>query len=256
MRMHIHIIAVLLGSLLAAVLPTDACGDPDIGPGQAGFIELPGPGSGLRAYLAVPQGIRVHRAVVISHGRREFDADLISLTHEFARRDYVALMLAPMQGRPDDTAPLGRALEFLAKRFDVKHDNVSLVGFCGGGYQALLYAARRGPALAAVVVFYGPIAFPERFQPDAGRPFASLQGIAGTIASPVQGHYGTADHIVDLEGVKRFRVALGGESEFHFYKGAGHGFGDRFHGAFDPNASRLARQRMFEFLDQRTSASR
>lgn len=111
---------------------------------------------------------------------------------------------------------LSTALDWLAERGDVS--GIATIGFCLGGTQALLLAARRDD-LAGTVSYYG---FPADQRTD--RPPIDL---APRMRGPVLGHWGDQDSGVGMENVEKLRDALAAanvEHEFHLYPGLGHGF--------------------------------
>src|SRR5207247_9399029 len=95
---------------------------------------------------------------------------------------------------------------------------VGTIGFCMGGTQALLLAARRDD-LAATVSYYG-------FPADS-RTEASPVDFAPKMHGPILGHWGDQDAGAGMENVEKLREALeaaGVGHEFHIYPGLGHGF--------------------------------
>jgi carboxymethylenebutenolidase len=109
------------------------------------------------------------------------------------------------------------AVDWLRARADV-NATVGTVGFCMGGTQALLLAARRDD-IAATVSYYG-------FPADA-RTDASPIEVAAKMNGPILGHWGDQDAGVGMDNVEKLRATLqatGVEHEFHIYPGLGHGF--------------------------------
>ena len=95
---------------------------------------------------------------------------------------------------------------------------VATIGFCMGGTQALLLAARRDD-IAATVSYYG-------FPADA-RTEASPIEVAAKMQGPILGHWGDQDQGAGMDNVEKLRAALeaaGVEHDFHIYPGLGHGF--------------------------------
>ncbi len=112
---------------------------------------------------------------------------------------------------------MSAAVDWLRGHRDV-NGAVGTIGFCMGGTQALLLAARRQD-LAATVSYYG-------FPADA-RTEASPIEVAAKMHGPILGHWGHQDTGVGMENVEKLRAALvaaGVEHEFHVYPGLGHGF--------------------------------
>ncbi len=112
---------------------------------------------------------------------------------------------------------MSAAIDWLRARPDV-NGTVGTIGFCMGGTQALLLAARRDD-LAATVSYYG-------FPADA-RTDASPIEVAPKMHGPILGHWGDQDQGAGMDNVEKLRAALeaaGVEHEFHIYPGLGHGF--------------------------------
>lgn len=257
--------SVVWGLTLLALAPAcgplaDGSGAPD-GGAPAGEVAPPAGGSFAPAdsapgFLAHPRTQGPHPAVLIAHGREDLAEDLRALATSMADSGFVALLLPPIRSRPDDLEGVAEGFEFLRSRPYVRPERLAVVGFCGGGYQALLWAARSPPGLEATVAFYGPLVFPQRFQPEAGDPLASVLAVADGIGVPVQAHYGREDHIIpveDAEALERILSGRGTEIELFLYDGAEHGFWDRTHGHHLPAAADAAERRMFAFLRQHLS---
>lgn len=196
--------------------------------------------------------------VILSHGRWDLAEDLRELADRLARRGYAVLLRRPMTTsmRPDDLRDLRHSLARLRGAPWVDPLRIGLVGFCGGGYQSLLLASDVDVDLAAVASFYGPLDFPDRFQPEQGAPFRDLFEVIDRIRAPVQGHYGNQDAIIPVSDVHRLTHTMGErdrEVQVFLYDGAQHGFCDRTHGHYDESACRVATERLFEFLDRHLS---
>ena len=213
------------------------------------FAELEG------GYLVRPDAPGRRALVILSHGRWDLAEDLRELADRLARRGYAVLLRRPMTTsmRPDDLRDLRHSLVRLSSAPWVDPRRIALVGFCGGGYQSLLLASEADVDLAAVASFYGPLDFPDRFQPEQGTPFSDLFDSIGRIRAPVQGHYGDQDAIIPASDVLRLTRTMDErdrEAEIFMYDGAEHGFCDRTHGHYDESACRVAIDRLFEFLDR------
>jgi carboxymethylenebutenolidase len=137
------------------------------------------------------------------------------------------------------------AVEYLRSRPFVNEGGPGIIGFCGGGWQALLCAARL-TELSAVVPFYAPVALklPRRKTP---------MDVVRDIKVPVQGHYGTKDKGIDLADVKKFEQALRDQRtpvEIFTYQ-AGHGFfAYNRDEAYNAEAAKLAWSRAVAFLKE------
>jgi dienelactone hydrolase len=146
---------------------------------------------------------------------------------------------------------------FKSQSFVRPQGGFGLVGFCGGGKQALLFATRPSD-VTAVVAFYASARY-RQFR-NGNDPVPELVEVAGEIRGAVQGHYGLLDQVAlpqdarELEGLLRARRGRG-PVDFHYYEQAGHSFYNytRPPGSdpgfdFHPRDAELARARMVEFL--------
>jgi len=112
---------------------------------------------------------------------------------------------------------MSAAIDWLRARPEVR-GGVGTIGFCMGGTQALLLAARRDD-VAATVSYYG-------FPADA-RTEASPIELAPEMHGPILGHWGDQDAGAGMDNVEKLRAALdaaGVKHELHIYAGLGHGF--------------------------------
>lgn len=112
---------------------------------------------------------------------------------------------------------MSAAVDWLRARPEVT-GTVGTIGFCMGGTQVLLLAARRDD-IAATVSYYG-------FPADS-RTEASPIALASKMHGPILGHWGDQDEGAGTSNVETLRAALetaGVEHEFHIHPGLGHGF--------------------------------
>ena len=137
-------------------------------------------------------------------------------------------------------------VEYLREQEYVSPKKVGMSGFCGGGWNAILFTVDNPDLVAAVVPFYAP--------PDAAERFnlpRSVLSVIDKLAVPLQAHYGTRDKNFTMEDVDRFRAAvskLDVETEVHLYD-ADHGFmAYNREGMYEPESAKLALARMVEFL--------
>jgi carboxymethylenebutenolidase len=140
-------------------------------------------------------------------------------------------------------------VEFLKSQPFVKKGKQGVMGFCFGGRNALLFAARSRD-IGAVVPFYAPVvALPGVSREE--RPKQPLDAdVVKQIGVPVQGHYGTKDKAVELAPVKQFEQALraqGTPVEIYTYE-AEHGFFAYNRPTYRPDDARLAKERMLAFF--------
>lgn len=111
-----------------------------------------------------------------------------------------------------------------------KHGKVGAVGYCWGGSLAWL-AATRIPDLAASVCYYGgQIA---QFKDEKAN-------------CPVMMHFGETDKSIPMSDVEAIRTSQP-NVEVHVYP-AGHGFNCDQRADYDPESSKLARERTLEFF--------
>jgi carboxymethylenebutenolidase len=140
-------------------------------------------------------------------------------------------------------------VRFLKSQPFVKKGRLGVMGFCFGGRNALLFAARSSD-IGAVVPFYGPVV-PLPGVTREERPKQPLDAdVVRQIRVPVQGHYGTRDRAVELEPVKKFEQALraqGTPVEIYTYD-AEHGFFAYNRPTYRPGDAQLARERMLAFF--------
>ena len=112
---------------------------------------------------------------------------------------------------------MSAAIDWLRARREV-NGAAGTIGFCMGGTQALLLAARCDD-IAATVSYYG-------FPADA-RTESSPIAVAPKMHGPILGHWGDQDEGAGMDNVEKLRAGLeaaGVEHEFHIYPGLGHGF--------------------------------
>lgn len=140
-------------------------------------------------------------------------------------------------------------VDFLKTQSFVKRGKQGATGFCFGGRNALLFAAR-STDIGAVVPFYGPVT-PLPGVTREERPRQPLDAdVVKRIRVPVQGHYGTRDRAVELGPVRQFEQALktqGTPVEIYTYD-AEHGFFAYNRPTYRPEDARLARTRMLAFF--------
>ncbi len=140
-------------------------------------------------------------------------------------------------------------VDFLKSQAFVKKGRQGVMGFCFGGRNALLFAARSRD-IGAVAPFYGPVV-PIPGVTREERPKQPLDAdVVKQIRVPVQGHYGTKDKNVGLAEVRQFEQALraqGTPVELYTYE-AEHGFFAYNRPTYRADDARLARMRMLTFF--------
>jgi carboxymethylenebutenolidase len=108
---------------------------------------------------------------------------------------------------------------------------VGVVGYCWGGLQAYLTAARA--RVDAAVVYYGG---------------GIQQHLAETPRAPILFHFGEMETHIPLSAVEQIKVAVP-QGIFYLYP-AGHGFNCTDRASFEPASAQLALDRSLEFFHQ------
>lgn len=126
--------------------------------------------------------------------------------------------------------------------------HIGVLGFCIGGTQAVLCAARAGQASCAVA-YYGQLRYPGASDSKPVDPM----GAAPRLAVPLLAHFGTMDRLIAPQEIEDFGNCLrtaGRHHEIRTYPGAPHAFDEWFRPeAFRPVASSEAWQRTLAFFD-------
>jgi carboxymethylenebutenolidase len=145
------------------------------------------------------------------------------------------------------------AIHYLTSQPNVRQDGVGVLGYCGGGVQAL-WLSTLSRAVKTVVVFHAPTGSfgPTDQYNNPQDPKPRLITMVDQIKAPVQAHYGAADSICPLPDVAKFEQALRGQGtkvETFVYEEADHAFGDFTRPRlYKPEAARLAWARSVKFL--------
>jgi carboxymethylenebutenolidase len=212
-------------------------------------------GSELSAYVARPAGEPIAGLVVVQE-IFGVNAHIRSVADGYAKDGFLAIAPA-LFDRIEKGVELGyegadmqRAMTFVPK-LDIDKaladvaaavdyakqatgKNVGVIGYCFGGTLAWLAAARL--SVAAAVGYYG--------------------GRIGNYAAenpscPVMLHFGKQDTHIPAEEVEKVHAAHP-EVEIYWYDDAGHGFNCDARASYNPEASKLARERSLSFLKKRT----
>jgi carboxymethylenebutenolidase len=127
----------------------------------------------------------------------------------------------------------------LRQRPDVHADAIGVVGYCFGGYTALLATADI-PEIKALADYYG-----------GGNP-ETVHAAARKVRVPVLGMFGGEDQGIPVEVVReteRILKGAGNETQFHVYPGAGHAFfNDTSADRYRPDAARDAWPKTVDFF--------
>lgn len=221
------------------------------------MVEFRSNGNNARGYLATPEQGAAPGIVVVQEwwglhpqiqrvcdrlAAEGFTALAPDLYHgELAEHTEMDRAAELMNAMPIDRAvrDMSGAVDFLAGHDAVRGDGVGVVGFCMGGFLALLLAAKRPDKVTAVVSYYGVMPDPDQVD------------VAG-IKAAVQGHFATADGFMPVDAANAIERKLedaGADVQFHYYE-AGHAFAndDDPIGTFHEEHARTAWVRTLEFL--------
>lgn len=154
------------------------------------------------------------------------------------------------RGSMDDRrllASLDAAVAHLTEQPFVTSGRLGIIGFCMGGYYALLETARNGAITACADFYGGPLVLSET---SATRPLAPLDA-AQEIHVPFLGLFGEADQGIPVEQVRRLEGVLqaaGAPTEIHTYPGAEHAFHNNTGQRYHATAAEDAWQRTLQFF--------
>jgi carboxymethylenebutenolidase len=201
------------------------------------MIECPG---GMPAFLARPEAAGRFPLVILMHERYGLVQHAKDLAQRCARDGYVVLapnffyrhpdqkQLNAGDSRYDMTDPesvelLKAAVAALKGTASADSSKLAVAGYCQTGRHPLVFAAE--VKIQAAVVWYGAASKREwevsKLQPRA------LDDIIAAVACPVFCAFGSDDHIISVDDVRRFRNALETHKksyEMHLYAGAPHGW--------------------------------
>lgn len=112
-------------------------------------------------------------------------------------------------------------MDAVVSEYGIEHERTAVIGFCLGGYGAVLAATRSEPAIVAG--FYGA----GLCIPRESSPLDPLSTEFNRIECPVFLFYGADDPVIPRAEVEQTREALaaaGVSATVEVYVGAGHGF--------------------------------
>jgi len=118
---------------------------------------------------------------------------------------------------------LDESVTWLASLGDTDMNQLAIAGYCQTGRHPLVYAAKR--KIAAAIVWYGA-ASKREWEIKEGQP-ETLESIIADLSCPVFGAFGSDDHIISVEDVRRFRDTLEDnlkDYDINIYSGAPHGW--------------------------------
>jgi carboxymethylenebutenolidase len=196
--------------------------------------------NGMPVFLARPAAAGKRPVVVLMHERYGLVAHTQDLAVRCARDGFFVMapnffFRHPDQAQlnagdsrydisdPESVELLQAALE--AVRADAGADlgQVAVAGYCQTGRHPLVFAAH--VPIAAAIVWYGA-ASKREWEPTKLQP-EPLDAVIARVPCPVFGAFGTDDHIISVEDVRRFRDALETHKksyDIHLYHGAPHGW--------------------------------
>jgi carboxymethylenebutenolidase len=224
----------------------------------------------MTAYLARPNASGRYPAIIVLHANRLTEPYIASVTAMLGKAGFVALALDIFHFLPGNATwdaanrvsrdsvrmtmeqgfreprlirDVQAGIDYLRAQSFVAPGGVTMLGFCGGGWNSLLVAAQSND-VGAVVAFYAPVALSDSHH-------RSPMELTEFIRVPVQFHYATRDQFVPSADVDRFGELLrtqGTVFERHDYD-AQHGFfAWNRQGVFSPEAAAAAWERVVGFL--------
>jgi carboxymethylenebutenolidase len=124
---------------------------------------------------------------------------------------------------PESTELLQAALDAVASNPAADTNAVAVAGYCQTGRHPLVFAAE--VPIAAAIVWYGAASSRE-WDVTEKQP-VPLDAVIAKLNCPVFGAFGTNDHIISIDDVRRFRDSLEKHKksyDIHLYQGAPHGW--------------------------------
>ena len=223
---------------------------------KANWVDYPSPGgtSGqMRGYLVKPVGDGPFPAVLVMHENRGLNPYIRDVARRFAVAGFLALApdgLAPIGGYPgndDDGRAMQRTLKQpklrqdmvnsarFVKAHDLSNGRLAATGFCWGGGTTNFLATELGDELQAGAPFYGSAAATDQVP---------------RISAAMQIHYAEDDERVNAQrpDYEAALKAAGVTYEMHTYPGTRHGFHNYSTPRYDPEAAKLAWERMVAFF--------
>lgn len=228
----------------------------------------------IEAYSARPLDRGPRGGVVVIHHMPGYDEAHKEITRTFAAHGYNAVCpnlfwrVAP-GAEPDDAAAASRAAggkpddELVGdidgaaaylRSLGSANGRVATIGYCSGGRQSFLAAAKL--SLDAAVVCYGAFIVGE---PPEGFPLQvrPLIDLAPQLSCPILGLFGAEDKYpspAHVEEIDHALDAAGKEHEFHTFEGAGHSFFSVDRPAYRPEAAMEGWKRIWAFFERTLSA--
>lgn len=239
---------------------------------QADMVSYRGHGGdGGEAYYARPLGAGPFPGVVVIHHMPGWDEWTCEVTRKLAHHGYAAVApslyfrvgdgaldetVAKVRaggGIPDDQmiGDVEGAIAFLKSQSHVT-SKIGVIGFCSGGRQSYLCAARIPGLAAAVDCWGGNVAPDDSWKPTPAQPQKPVD-LTEKISCPLLGLFGNDDPNPDPAQVNRTEEALkryGKNYEFHRYDGAGHAFFAHYRTNYRPEQTIDGWNRVFAFFER------
>ena len=232
--------------------PTRVLDDPGIQHGRVQFVH--NGAETIDGYLARPKAEGRYPAVLVIAGNKISEEYIPNTCAALALAGFVGLAPNVFHPLPDTARTdevyanyLGKHTEldrlddiqigasYLRAQSFVGSGGMGIVGFCRGGREALLFAAR-SREIDAVVAFHPA-------------PLQQLEIARLTV--PIQVHHGTDDHSVGVDNSRRLEQTLRSQKtsiDLFLYEGADHGFLAYARPFYRPDYAKLAWSRAVEFL--------
>ena len=210
----------------------------------AGEVKVPSGGLDIPAYRAMPDHGGPFPTVLVIHeifgvhdyikdvcrrwaqlGYYAIAPELFARQGDASKETDGAKIMAEIVGKVPDAEvgdDLDATLASAKASGSADIDRAAVTGFCWGGRQVWLYAARN-PRLKAGVAWYGPLAY----QTDPTLRPKNPPDIVAELKVPVLGLYGGSDHGItgpQIEAMKQKLEDAGGASKIIVYPDAGHAF--------------------------------
>ncbi len=209
----------------------------------AGEVKISAEDADIPAYRAAPAAGGPFPTVVVVHEVFGVHEHIKDVCRRWARLGYYAIapelfarqgdaaketdipkLMVDIVGKKSDAevaSDLDATLRFARASGSADLARAAIVGFCWGGRQVWLYAARN-PSLKAAVAWYGPLAYPVSELRPKNPP-----DVVGELKVPVLGLYGGKDRAIprdQIDAMQSKLAAAGGASQIIVYDDAGHAF--------------------------------
>lgn len=218
------------------------------------------------AYLCHPKNQRLRGSVIVIHEIFGLTDHIKDVACRLAQAGFTALApnyftregnppsdfaaLRPFVRKIPDSqiiADTTAATQFLQERSD-SNKKVGVVGFCWGGYYAMLSSAEV-EHLDAAVAYYGRIRLAEK---TANQPHAPIELVA-QMHAPLLGNFGALDSSIppaDADALREELKQHGKQAEIYVYEGAGHAFNNDTRENYNPAAAHLAWTRTLAWFNK------